>query len=286
MDVFLPSGHGLGALIERHVPRNPGDRSIEELFDRLGAFEAPDARFTRFLEGLVTGDVIPDEPRQRGVVATVNRHLAAAGAELREVGVEDGYPVFAPVSTRSGRGRPKNLIFASSTKPDIRFRDAIDNDIGIVGDAGDVLVYDRPIGADGIRWSDLQAWWAHTHPDSGDEATVKKALYARMRRSIPAAQSPPQLQPDETGVRSRLWVGDEAGTSWASVDYDGRQLDTFHVRRHGPRRVWDDVETAWVWWNDHGRPGFDTFGLDVTSDGVQRVWCAKTPGVAWVVPTR
>ncbi|MEV7866137.1 hypothetical protein AB0P17_08555 [Streptomyces sp. NPDC088124] len=45
----------LGDLVERHVFRNPGDWSAEELFDQLGAFEAPDARFARFLEGIVSG---------------------------------------------------------------------------------------------------------------------------------------------------------------------------------------------------------------------------------------
>ena len=86
--------------------------------------------------------------------------------------------------------RPKNLIFASLAKPDIRFRDAIDNDIEILGNAGDVLVYDRPIGGDGIRWRTLQAWWKDTQQlPSEDEA--KKSLYQRLIRSLPE-NSPPQ----------------------------------------------------------------------------------------------
>ncbi|MYS80037.1 hypothetical protein [Embleya scabrispora] len=85
-------------------------------------------------------------------------------------------------------------------------------------------------------------------------------------------------------MRSRLWVGDDAGTSWASIDYDGRQLDTFHVRQHGPSLVWDEVETAWRWWNEHARPAFDTFDLDIHPDGEQRVWCDKTPDVTWAAP--
>ncbi|MFI1382444.1 methyltransferase [Embleya sp. NPDC020886] len=80
----------------------------------------------------------------------------------------------------------------------------------------------------------------------------------------------------EAGVRSRLWVGDEAGTSWATIDYDGHRLDTFRVRRHGPRHVWDEVENAWRCWNENGRPAFDTFGLDIHPDGRQRVRCDTT----------
>ena len=42
--------------IEQHVLRNPGDWTAEDLFEHLGAFDAGDARFGRFLEGLVSAD--------------------------------------------------------------------------------------------------------------------------------------------------------------------------------------------------------------------------------------
>jgi AbiJ N-terminal domain 3 len=144
------------ARIERHVFRNPGDWSAEDLFEQLGAFEAGDARFGKFLEGLASAEVIPDESVQRRVVGTVNPRLRLAGAELRETGTDGGYPVFSVVSTQAARARrPRNLISASLAKPDIRFANAVDNDIEIVGNADEVLVYDRPIGGDGIRWRDL-----------------------------------------------------------------------------------------------------------------------------------
>jgi hypothetical protein len=178
--------------IEQYVIRNPGDWSAEDLFDELGAIdEASDTRFALFLEGLASSGVVPDEPAQRRVAATVNRHLRPVGAELRETGDDGGYPVFSVVSTRAGRARqPKNVIFASRVKPDIRFRDAIDNDIEIVGNADDVLVYDRPIGA-GVLWGDLLAWWRDREgTDAGDDQ-VSSALYRRLRSILPE-NSPPQ----------------------------------------------------------------------------------------------
>jgi AbiJ N-terminal domain 3 len=135
--------------IAQHVYRN-SDWSAEELFERLGAFEASDKRFALFLEGFASADVVPEVEAQRRFVAAINPHLDRIGFELRETGDDGGYPVFSVVSTRSSRGRPKNLIFASAEKPDIRFSDAIDNDIEIVGNANSVLVYDRPIGPDGL----------------------------------------------------------------------------------------------------------------------------------------
>ena len=190
-DPWANGSFGLRGQIDQHVLRNPEDWSAEDLFEELGAFEAGDARFGKFLEGLASADVIPDEPAQRRVVAAVNRHLLPAGAELRETGTDGGYPVFSVVSTRMVRARtPKNLIFASPEKPDIRFTDAIDNDIEIVANADKVLVYDRPIAASGLRWRDLQAWWKDAQQiASHDQA--KTSLYRRLASSLPRT-SPPQ----------------------------------------------------------------------------------------------
>ncbi|HZF10526.1 MAG TPA: hypothetical protein VFE33_17200 [Thermoanaerobaculia bacterium] len=127
--------------MDRHVHRNPGDWSAEDLFDRLGAFSASDRRFALFLEGLASSEVRPDEAAQRRFVQVVNGPLRECGVELRETDSEGGYPVFTIVSTGGAPlGRPKNLIFASSVKPDLRFRDAVNNDIEIVGDSARGMV--------------------------------------------------------------------------------------------------------------------------------------------------
>ena len=177
--------------IQQHVHKNRGDWSTEILFEKLGAYTASNPRFVRFLEGLASSDVRPDEAAQRRFVATVNVPLRNCGVELRESDMDGGYPVFSLFSMHPGEGRrPKNLIFASSIKPDLRFRDALNNDIEIVTNADKVLVYDRPIGMDGLRWRDLQLWWGETAGIVDEEAT-KKSLYNRLRESLPP-NSPPQ----------------------------------------------------------------------------------------------
>lgn len=57
--------------------------------------------------------------------------------------------------------------------------------------------------------------------------------------------------------------------SWASIDRepDGRHV----VEQYGPRRLWDEVEAAYAWWVDIGRPARERFGLTVTPDR-QTVW--------------
>ena len=182
---------GLRADIQQHVHQNPGDWSVETLFDQLGAYDASDRRFALFLEGLASADVRPDEAAQRHFVACVNEMLRNCGVELRETDLEGGYPVFSIVSSHAAvKGRPKNLIFASPDKPDLRFRDALDNDVEIVRNADQVLVYDRPIGNDGLRWNDLQQWWSDTE-QIADAEQAKRSLYTRLKASLPR-NSPPQ----------------------------------------------------------------------------------------------
>ncbi|CAG9269868.1 hypothetical protein [Paraburkholderia caribensis] len=181
----------LTAGIERHVFQNPGDWTVDDLLDKLGAYDAPDQRFARFIEGMATGDVRPDIADQREFVECANRVLSQCGAQLREIGVSDGYPEYALVSLYSqSNNRPKNIIFASTTKPDLRFRDAINNDIEIVTNAEQVLIYDRPIGSDGLTWQALQAWWSEQQ-GIGNEDEAKTSLYKRLFSVLPA-NSPPQ----------------------------------------------------------------------------------------------
>lgn len=187
---WLDRDTSLGGEIDQHVARNPGDWSAEDLFDRLGAFDASNKRFSLFLEHLASAEAVPDEDGQRSVVAMLNPHLATIGLHLRETGIADGYPVFHLTSVRAHRGRPKNLIFASTVKPDLRLSDAIDNDVEIVSGADQVLVYDRPITPEGLRWRDLQAWWKETQLLDSDQV-AKKSLWNRLRQSLPQS-SPPQ----------------------------------------------------------------------------------------------
>ncbi|MFB9962127.1 methyltransferase domain-containing protein [Sinosporangium siamense] len=58
--------------------------------------------------------------------------------------------------------------------------------------------------------------------------------------------------------------------SWAVVFFqeEGRQ----RVLQGGKRRVWDEVEGAFRWWMERGRPEVGRFGLTVRVDGGREVW--------------
>lgn len=67
-----------------------------------------------------------------------------------------------------------------------------------------------------------------------------------------------------------LWTYSTDTRSWASADYEPGASE-YVVAQSGPRRLWDETEAAFRWWEENGRPGFDRFGLTVDGDG-ERVW--------------
>jgi hypothetical protein len=61
-----------------------------------------------------------------------------------------------------------------------------------------------------------------------------------------------------------------SGPSWARVDVAAGATEHC-VRQDGPRRLWDEIEIAYRWWQEAGRPPTDRFGLTAGPDR-QRAW--------------
>jgi very-short-patch-repair endonuclease len=194
-----PRGAVLLREVEQHVVRNEEDWDGDVFFEELGVYDACDRRVAKFIEALASADVWRDESEQRAFAERANGALRDAGVELREVDSAGGYPVFRVVPIGQSAGKPKNLIFASASKPDLRFRDAVNNDIEVVTHADQVLVYDRPIPSGGLCWRDLQAWWGERESQAPEAAKV--SLYRRLLRSIPES-SPGQRRLFETYFRA------------------------------------------------------------------------------------
>jgi hypothetical protein len=102
------------------------------------------------------------------------------------VNVISGAPVYGWRQIGQGHvGRPKNLIFATLSKPDVVLQDAIDNDLALVANDDDWLIYDRPIPTDGITWQNLADWWADKQGLTGKAPEdIYRDLHARLRRSL------------------------------------------------------------------------------------------------------
>lgn len=78
-------------------------------------------------------------------------------------------------------------------------------------------------------------------------------------------------QPEDDDAQVRLWLANDDATSWAAVDYDGQQSTRFRVLQHGPRRLWDEIETAHQQWTQAGRPSIEQHRLDITADGAAQL---------------
>ncbi|MNM42310.1 hypothetical protein D3C81_531430 [compost metagenome] len=187
--LFLTSGPDLREQIEQHCIRND-DWGASILFDQLGAYKSSDARFARFIEALASSVVRPDEAVQRTFMAAVDEALKPCGVHfVASFGVDAYLEGYLAYTGGGAKNAPKNLIFASTAKPDLRLSDALENDVEVVSNPEQVLMYDRPIGPAGLRWCDLQAWFEGSQGLSQGEG--KLSLYRRLLGCLPKS-SPPQ----------------------------------------------------------------------------------------------
>lgn len=103
---------------------------------------------------------------------------------------EDLVALLAELDGTSGgvRGELKNIIFAAvGAKPKIVLRDALNNDVDIVEGADRCLVYDAPLGEDGLSWRSLVHWAAlrdGVAVTDVNERELAVALFNRLARSV------------------------------------------------------------------------------------------------------
>ncbi len=153
---------------------------------RFGLADSDDA-LVRFLAEMLHPAVRTDAAEVERLHTFLNQTLVHDGYEIVQVDAISGAPVFA--ARRIGAGVPgaiKNLIFAADgPKPEIVFRDALNNDILVVKNEKFCLVYDRPIPAQGLTWADLTNWWADRRELNGaSPREVSRTLYQRLDRSL------------------------------------------------------------------------------------------------------
>lgn len=184
---------GLRARIEQHFFRND-DWSHEELLIQCGALTCSQARFfalmVKLLHPLARRDV-----EQAELAAAIGSALKRDGFTVRQTSVESGYAIYGVVRAQAGvAGAMKNLIFASTgEKPELVFRDALNNDVEITKHADKVLVFDRPLPSSGLLlWKDLRDWYAELHGIT-DMSSANKQLFRRLRESVIDTRSPGEL---------------------------------------------------------------------------------------------
>ena len=176
--------------IVQHCLHNE-DWSNEELLLQCGALKCSQTRFFALLAKLLHPMTRP-AAEQAMLAEEISTALRRDGFTISQTGVESGYTIFSVVRAKTGVvGAMKNLIFASiGKKPELVFRDAVNNDLEIVKHADNVLVFDRPLPSSGLLlWKDLRDWYAELEGIS-DPGSAKDQLYRRLFQAVLCTRSP------------------------------------------------------------------------------------------------
>ena len=161
--------------VNQHMVRND-DWTYKDFFDYANVLSLSERRFRSILQEIVHPEVRTGDQQKR-FVDVINVHIARDGFELMPVDQISGYSIFRVLKKGGVAGHCKNLIFsANGPKPELVLADALNNDIRIVKNQEYCLVYDRPIGLDGLRWKELVEWWSSCSPSRDPERDLYKRL--------------------------------------------------------------------------------------------------------------
>ncbi|MGH3798471.1 MAG: methyltransferase domain-containing protein [Pseudonocardiaceae bacterium] len=145
---------------------------------------------------------------------------------------------------------------------------------GIVGDSSFMWLRDQRVRRGPIRdvvgqnedraetsMSGLHPSWVSTGNQGARFAIGQRVPHCQWRYW-------PYDESDGVGV---FWLLDFQSRSWAKLTHATRDAseDEFPVSQYGPRRLWNEVETARQWWVQQGRPGVERWRFTVTPEGQQ-----------------
>jgi hypothetical protein len=177
-------------LIVQHYLRN-SDWSNEELLTECGALTCSQTAFFTLLEKILH-PMVRRDGEQTAMAEAINLRLKRDAFLVRTTSAQSGYPIYGVVRASDGVvGTMKNLIFASiGEKPELIFRDAVNNNVEIVRHADKVLIYERPLPLSGVLlWKDLQSWWQEKN-SVGDPEEAKRQLYRWLLQAVQKSGSP------------------------------------------------------------------------------------------------
>lgn len=121
-------------------------------------------------------------------------------------------------------------------------------------------------------------------PEAGTRATtvtaadIRSAYPFRLLLAFHLPRTELVYHVDESGMALQIQSADG---SWARTPLAGD--DTATVTHGGPAELWQQVEAAWRWWTDAGRPAQDRFGYAREADGSAHVWHIPD-GTRWDLP--
>ncbi|MFF6844752.1 hypothetical protein ACFY8X_39190 [Streptomyces tanashiensis] len=77
-----------------------------------------------------------------------------------------------------------DVFAADGAKPKSVLRDAVNNDVEIVSNADNCLVFTEPLSPYGLTWGEMVPWWAGRQQAAPNDRRTAHALYARLAASL------------------------------------------------------------------------------------------------------
>jgi protein-L-isoaspartate O-methyltransferase len=183
-------------------------------------------------------------------VSTVEIHPGLA-THAREALCDAGFGGVVVITADGAFGYPHSAPYDQQRIPRARLRD-------ILGPAPERAA--------------LPTTWTDIHPNR-----VAGRFEARLAIGLRVPEckfiySPYDVDDDEQQRRGAVWFFDPWSRSWASLTHltPDASDDHFAIQQQGPRQLWDEIEAAYQWWIDAGRPGVDQWRFTVTPEG-QRI---------------
>lgn len=210
-----------------------------DLLESAGFMDWPDKRVFRLLEALVHPEVRTGADQQRWL-DLLEPCLVPDSLELVVASTISGHPEYAVRPIDAGvSGRPKNLIFASKgPKPEIGFRDAVNNDIVVLRNAEHCLVFEEPIPDDGLSWEVLVDWWRRSQGGVADGCEARSSLGERLKLCFPDSIPEYNLFASYFRVfKPRLASSLPALLPQVYLHYDPRTVRQLHARGESKRFV-------------------------------------------------
>lgn len=154
------------------------------LFNKIDFMYVSDESIFKLLE-LATHPRICDDSSQEVFVNSFNKIISADGFQLRQDGFNSTRPFYKVSELHSSiTGSVKNLIFAADgLKPELILSDSLNNDVKIVKNEDNCLIYEDPIPKTGLAWDDLVTWWQKSKYCKS-ECDHEKELYKRLYQSL------------------------------------------------------------------------------------------------------
>lgn len=179
-EMFAFSIASIWDYIMQHVIRND-DISYKDMLLNILSFKyISDNSVIKFLEKMVNPETRIGEEQEQ-YVKGINEIISADGFELAVSGKTSNELIYKVYRKNNVCGNMKNLVFAPlGKKPDIVIDDAIGNELKIVGDTNNCLLYNFEPNSDGLSWKTLVRWW---EPRAVNK-NVQQDLFTRLLNSL------------------------------------------------------------------------------------------------------